>query len=299
MKGKNIAFIGLGVMGYPMAGHLSRTGHQVTVYNRTGSQAEKWTQTYTGKSAQTPEEAARNSDIVFVCVGNDDDVRSVIYGETGVLASLKPGSILVDHTTTSAQLAIELARACDEKDVHFIDAPVSGGQAGAENGALTVMCGGEPAVYDNIAEVIRAYAKHSVLLGGHGQGQRCKMVNQICIAGVLQGLSEALLLAEKSDLDIAQVTSALTQGAAGSWQMANRAVTMAADSFDFGFAIDWMRKDLLICLDEADRKGLTLPMTQDVNQRYQQLIQQGLGRMDTSVLIQSYKTASAPVHEEA
>ncbi|WP_330959267.1 NAD(P)-dependent oxidoreductase [Photobacterium sp. 53610] len=298
MEGNKVAFIGLGVMGYPMAGHLSRAGHQVTVYNRTGEKAEHWARTYAGQSAQTPKEAAHNSDMVFVCVGNDDDVRSVIYGETGVLSSMKPGSILVDHTTTSAHLATELARASKEKGVHFIDAPVSGGQAGAENGALTVMCGGEAAVYDRVAEVIRAYAKHAVLLGGHGQGQRCKMVNQICIAGVLQGLSEALLLAEKSDLDIAQVTSALTQGAAGSWQMANRAVTMAADSFDFGFAIDWMRKDLLICLEEAERNGLALPMTQDVNQRYQQLIQQGLGRMDTSVLIQSYKTSFASVHEE-
>ncbi|WP_027253289.1 NAD(P)-dependent oxidoreductase [Photobacterium halotolerans] len=294
MKGKKIAFIGLGVMGYPMAGHLSDSGHQVTVYNRTSSKAEKWTKTFNGKSASTPQEAARFSDIVFICVGNDDDVRSVIYGETGVLSSLKPGSIVVDHTTTSAVLAIELANACKNKGIHFIDAPVSGGQAGAENGTLTVMCGGEQSTYNHITEVISAYSKHSVLLGGHGQGQRCKMVNQICIAGILQGLSEALLLAEKSQLNIEQVTSALTHGAAGSWQMANRAVTMSSDQFDFGFAIDWMRKDLLICLNEAENHGLTLPMTLDVNQRYQQLIQQGLGRMDTSVLIRSYANSQKP-----
>ncbi len=284
-----VAFIGLGVMGYPMAGYLSKAGHQTRVYNRTFAKAEKWQSEYQGVACQTPKEAAQGCDMVFVCVGNDDDVRSVVYGEDGILAGLKRGAVLVDHTTTSANLAEELAVEAQKVGVAFIDAPVSGGQAGAENGVLTIMCGGEQQVFERVAPVMDVYAKQSTLLGEHGQGQRCKMVNQICIAGVLQGLSEALILAEKSGLDIAQVVDTLKFGAAGSWQMENRANTMAQDKFDFGFAIDWMRKDLGFCLQEAERLGVELPLTKDVDQRYASLQEQGLGRMDTSVLIKSLK----------
>ncbi|MFL7026734.1 NAD(P)-dependent oxidoreductase [Enterovibrio norvegicus] len=287
MSEKKVSFIGLGVMGYPMAGHLARAGFDTTVYNRTTARAERWASEYQQTFANTPREAVSDCDIVFVCVGNDNDVRSVIYGDDGVLASMKPDSILVDHTTTSAELAEELAAACKEKGVYFIDAPVSGGQAGAENGALTIMCGGDEGIFNVVNPVFDAYAKQAVLLGENGQGQRCKMVNQICIAGILQGLSEGLLLAQASGLDIEQVTSVLKHGAAGSWQMENRAVTMAQDTFDFGFAIDWMRKDLGICLDEAKRHDLTLSLTQEVDSKYASLQEQGLGRMDTSVLIKA------------
>ncbi len=287
MSEKKVSFIGLGVMGYPMAGHLARAGFSTTVYNRTTARAEKWASEYQQAFAITPREASTESDIVFVCVGNDNDVRSVIYGDDGVLASMKPDSILVDHTTTSAELAEELAAACKEKGVRFIDAPVSGGQAGAENGALTIMCGGDEGTFNIVNPVFDAYAKQAVLLGDNGQGQRCKMVNQICIAGILQGLSEGLLLAQASGLNIEQVTNVLKHGAAGSWQMENRAVTMAQDKFDFGFAIDWMRKDLGICLDEAKRHDLTLSLTQEVDSKYASLQEKGLGRMDTSVLIKA------------
>ncbi|OEE51053.1 2-hydroxy-3-oxopropionate reductase [Enterovibrio norvegicus] len=287
MSEKKVSFIGLGVMGYPMAGHLARAGFDTTVYNRTTARAERWASEYQQTFANTPREAVSDCDIVFVCVGNDNDVRSVIYGDDGVLTSMKPDSILVDHTTTSAELAEELAAACKEKGVHFIDAPVSGGQAGAENGALTIMCGGDEGIFNIVNPIFDAYAKQAVLLGENGQGQRCKMVNQICIAGILQGLSEGLLLAQASGLDIEQVTSVLKHGAAGSWQMENRAVTMAQDTFDFGFAIDWMRKDLGICLDEAKRHDLTLSLTQEVDSKYASLQEQGLGRMDTSVLIKA------------
>ncbi|MBA5761435.1 NAD(P)-dependent oxidoreductase [Vibrio sp. 404] len=287
MESKTVAFIGLGVMGYPMAGYLRKAGYTTRVYNRTYSKAEQWQAEFQGIACQTPKQAAEGSDIVFVCVGNDNDVRSVVYGEDGVLAGLKAGAILVDHTTTSANLAVELAEAAKKQNHEFIDAPVSGGQAGAENGVLTIMCGGEQATFDLVAPVMDVYAKQITLLGKNGQGQRCKMVNQICIAGVLQGLSEAILLAQKSGLDIEQVVETLKHGAAGSWQMENRAVTMAQDKFDFGFAIDWMRKDLGFCLEEAERVGLDLPLTKNVDQQYEQLQQQGLGRMDTSVLIKA------------
>lgn len=285
MSAIKVAFIGLGVMGFPMAGHLQQAGYSTTVFNRSGDKAEKWCQQYQGNNADTPKGAAMNADIVFVCVGNDDDVRSVVYGEAGILAGMKDGAVLVDHTTTSAVLAIELSEQCHKQGVHFIDAPVSGGQAGAENGALTIMCGGEQAVFDRVQPVMDVYAKQSTLLGGNGQGQRCKMVNQICISGVLRGLSEALTLAEKANLNIEDVVATLKHGAAGSWQMENRAVTMAQNTFDFGFAIDWMIKDLGICLDEAAQHGLTLPLTTGVNDDYKALSEQGLGRMDTSVLI--------------
>lgn len=287
MSQYNVAFIGLGVMGYPMAGFLSRAGYATKVYNRTQAKAQQWAAEYQGQACETPAQAAENADIVFVCVGNDDDVRSVVYGENGILSALKPGAILVDHTTTSAELAVELGLAAQNQDNAFVDAPVSGGQAGAENGVLTIMCGGEQAVFDKVSPVMDVYAKQISLMGENGQGQRCKMVNQICIGGILQGLSEALLLAEKSGLNIEQVVETLKHGAAGSWQMENRAVTMSQGKFDFGFAIDWMRKDLGFCLDEAKRVGLTLPLTQQVDQQYAELQQQGLGRMDTSVLIKA------------
>ncbi|KJY82731.1 2-hydroxy-3-oxopropionate reductase [Vibrio galatheae] len=287
MSQHNVAFIGLGVMGYPMAGYLSKAGHSTQVFNRTKAKAEKWAQEYQGIACDTPKLAAQGCDIVFVCVGNDDDVRSVIYGEEGVLAGLKPGAILVDHTTTSAELAVELAVAAKENGNDFIDAPVSGGQAGAENGVLTIMCGGEQEVFQQVAPVMNVYAKQMSLLGENGQGQRCKMVNQICIGGILQGLSEALLLAQKTGLDIEQVVETLKHGAAGSWQMENRAVTMSQDKFDFGFAIDWMRKDLGFCLKEAERVGLNLPLTKQVDEQYAELQQDGFGRMDTSVLMKA------------
>ncbi len=287
MEKQRVAFIGLGVMGYPMAGYLSKAGYETKVYNRTKAKADKWAAEYNGIACETPREAAEGCDIVFTCVGNDNDVRSVVYGEEGLLVGLKSGAFLVDHTTTSAELAVELADACKKVGNHFIDAPVSGGQAGAENGVLTIMCGGEPSVFDHVAPVMDVYAKQITLLGENGQGQRCKMVNQICIGGILQGLSEALLLAQKSGLDIEQVVETLKHGAAGSWQMENRATTMAQDKFDFGFAIDWMRKDLGFCLEEAERVGLELPLTKMVDEQYAGLQSEGLGRMDTSVLIKA------------
>lgn len=287
----NIAFIGLGVMGYPMAGHLAKAGHSVTVYNRSSVKAKKWVEEFSGDMTETPAQAAKNADIVYVCVGNDDDVRSVIYGENGALSGLKQDTILVDHTTTSALLAEELYSACQNNGVHFIDAPVSGGQAGAENGLLTIMCGGDQSPFDKASIAMNCYAKQIQLMGVAGQGQRCKMVNQICIAGVLQGLSEALILAEASRLDIPQVVQTLQHGAAGSWQMTNRLETMAKNEFDFGFAIDWMRKDLGICLDEAKNHQLNLKMTNEIDQHYADLQKQGLGRMDTSILVKAIHTS--------
>ena len=289
MSTKTAAFIGLGVMGYPMAGYLQSNGFETTVYNRSPEKALNWKQQHGGNTASTPREAAINADIVFVCVGNDDDVRSVVLGDDGALAGLKPGGILVDHTTTSATLALELAAACEATGRHFIDAPVSGGQAGAENAKLTVMCGGDQGSFDSAYPLMQSYAQQIQLMGEAGQGQRCKMVNQICIAGVLQGLSEALKLAQSAGLDIPQVVNTLKHGAAGSWQMENRLSTMDQDKFDFGFAVDWMRKDLGICLDQADEFQLDLPLTKDVDSRYAQLQAQGFGRMDTSSLVKSIK----------
>jgi 3-hydroxyisobutyrate dehydrogenase len=287
VQDKKVAFVGLGVMGYPMAGFLSKAGYETKVFNRTKAKADKWATEYTGHACETPRQAAQDADVVFVCVGNDDDVRSVVYGEEGILSSLKPGAVLVDHTTTSAELAVELAEAAKENGNTFIDAPVSGGQAGAENGVLTIMCGGEQAIFDSVSPIMDVYAKQMTLLGENGQGQRCKMVNQICIGGILQGLSEALLLAQKSGLDVEQVVETLKHGAAGSWQMENRAVTMSQDKFDFGFAIDWMRKDLGFCLKEAERVGLELPLTKKVDEQYAELQEDGFGRMDTSVLMKA------------
>ncbi|UGA56516.1 NAD(P)-dependent oxidoreductase [Vibrio sp. VB16] len=284
-----ISFIGLGVMGYPMAGHLQTAGFDVTVYNRTTKKAQDWAKLYGGNYKTTVSECVQNADVVICCVGNDDDVRSVITASSGAISAMNEGAILIDHTTTSANLAEELLKACQTAGIAFMDAPVSGGQAGAENGVLTIMCGGDRAIFDTLQPVFNAYGKSSVLMGEVGQGQRAKMVNQICIAGVLNGLSEGLILAEKAGLDIPTLVDCLKNGAAGSWQMENRATTMAQGSFDFGFAIDWMVKDLGFCLDEADRQGISLPLTNKIIKQYEELSEQGLGRMDTSVLMTAIK----------
>jgi len=280
------AFAGLGVMGYPMAGHLAAAGHHVTVYNRTAARAEAWAVEHGGSTAARPAEAAAGADFVFVCVGNDDDVRSVTLAGDGVLEAMKAGSVLVDHTTASADLAAELHGAAAVRGVGFVDAPVSGGQAGAENGALTVMCGGDREVFDRAEPVMRSYGRTVMLMGGAGAGQRTKMVNQICIAGLVQGLAEGIDFARRAGLDADRVVSTISHGAAGSWQMANRGVTMARREFDFGFALDWMRKDLAICFAEAERIGATLPVTAIVDQFYARLQRRGHGRWDTSSLIE-------------
>jgi 3-hydroxyisobutyrate dehydrogenase len=280
-----LAFLGLGVMGFPMAGHLQRAGHAVTVYNRSPEKAERWVGTYGGTRAATPREAAQGAQVVLMCVGNDDDVRSVVYGEHGALASMAQGSVLVDHTTASAQLARELAAACAKVGVGFVDAPVSGGQAGAENGKLGIMCGGSEADFKAAEPVLATYAKACVLMGPSGSGQLTKMVNQIAIAGLLQGLAEAIAFGQKAGLDIERVLSVISKGAAQSWQMENRGLTMAERRFDFGFAVDWMRKDLGICLAEARANGAQLPVTALVDQFYAAVQAAGGGRMDTSSLI--------------
>ena len=280
-----VAFIGLGVMGYPMAGHLAAKGHSVTVYNRTASKAEAWAKQYGGAHAPTPAEATKGAEMVFSCVGNDDDLRSVTTGPGGVLETLAADGILIDHTTASAAVARELSEAAKAKGAHFIDAPVSGGQAGAENGVLTVMCGGEAAPYARAEPAILSFARASRLMGPAGAGQLTKMVNQITIAGLIQGLSESLAFAAKAGLDVEAVIEVISKGAAGSWQMENRGKTMVADEFDFGFAVDWMRKDLGICLAEADRNGALLPVTALVDQFYKEIQGMGGGRWDTSSLI--------------
>ena len=282
---KRLAFLGLGVMGAPMAAHLLRAGHQVTVYNRTAAKAQAWAQQYGGRFAATPCEAASGADVVFCCVGNDDDLRSVVLGEQGALAGMTEGAVLVDHTTASATVARELHAAARARGVHFMDAPVSGGQAGAENGQLTVLCGAEQNVFDRVAPVIAAYAKACTRMGEVGSGQLAKMVNQICIAGVVQGLSEAIAFGEAAGLDMPTVLAAIGQGAAQSWQMDNRGQTMLQGQFDFGFAVDWMRKDLAIVLDEARHNGAKLPVTALVDQFYAQVQAAGGGRWDTSSLL--------------
>jgi 3-hydroxyisobutyrate dehydrogenase len=281
-----VAFVGLGVMGYPMAGHLkTKGGHDVTVFNRTAAKAEKWVAQHGGKRAPTPKDAALGQDFVMVCVGNDNDLREVMLGEDGVFAGVRKGAIVVDHTTASAEIARELHAEAKARGFDFVDAPVSGGQAGAENGMLTVMCGGEPDPFAQAEKVIAAYARACNLLGASGSGQLAKMVNQICIAGVVQGLAEALHFAQKAELDVEKLVATISKGAAQSWQMENRYKTMTAGKFDFGFAVDWMRKDLAICLAEARRNGAHLPLTALVDQFYSQVQKMGGRRWDTSSLI--------------
>jgi len=282
MSKQQVAFIGLGVMGYPMAGHLSKAGFQTKVYNRTTAKAKQWCGDYEGTLAETPAKAVEGADFVFICVGNDDDLRSVVYGEDGVLAGIKPGAILVDHTTASANVAREIS---EKAAVDFLDAPVSGGQAGAENGVLTVMVGGDQAAFDLVKPVIMSYARAAELLGKVGAGQLTKMVNQICIAGLVQGLSEGLNFAQKSGLDVAKVVDVISKGAAGSWQMENRGKTMLNDEFEFGFAVDWMRKDLAICIEESEKNGAKIDVTRIVNDYYGEVQEMGGGRWDTSSLL--------------
>ena len=280
-----LAFLGLGVMGYPMAGHLKKADHSVTVYNRNAEKAAIWVASYGGAAAATPREAALGADIVMMCVGNDNDARSVIYGADGALAGLAAGAVLVDHTTASADVAREVYAAAIKAGKHFIDAPVSGGQAGAENGKLTIMCGGDQAAFEKVKDVLALYAKAVTLMGPSGAGQLTKMVNQICIAGLVQGLAEGLAFAQKAGIDAKLVLDVIGKGAAQSWQMENRGTTMVDGKFDFGFAVDWMRKDLGICLEEAKRNGARLPVTALVDQFYADVQQTGGARLDTSSLI--------------
>ena len=283
---KDVAFVGLGVMGYPMAGHLAAAGHRVRVYNRTASRTAAWLGDHEGAAAATPREAADGNDIVFMCVGNDDDVRSVALGEDGVFAGTGPGAVVVDHTTASADLAQELESVGGGAGVAFVDAPVSGGQAGAENGQLTVMCGGAQQAFDTVAPVIDCYAKSVRLMGGAGAGQLTKMVNQVCIAGVLQGLAEGLHFAEKAGLDVDAVVDVISKGAAQSWQMDNRAATMARREFEFGFAVNWMRKDLDMTLAASRKLGARMPLAALVDQFYADVQAMDGGRWDTSSLIE-------------
>jgi 3-hydroxyisobutyrate dehydrogenase-like beta-hydroxyacid dehydrogenase len=282
---QRVAFIGLGVMGHPMAGHLKRAGHDVKVYNRTSSKAVDWLGEYGGTSAPTPRDAADECDIVFACVGNDADLRSVTLGPDGAFVGMRPGAVFVDHTTASAEVARELAQAADGRGLHFIDAPVSGGQSGAENGTLTVMCGGEREPFEAVRAVVMAYARAVTLIGPSGAGQLTKMVNQIAIAGLLQGLSEAIAFGQHAKLDLRLVLEVIGKGAAQSWQMDNRGLTMIDDQFGFGFAVDLMRKDLGFCLDEARRNGASLPVAALVDQFYADLQRRGDGELDTSSLI--------------
>jgi 3-hydroxyisobutyrate dehydrogenase-like beta-hydroxyacid dehydrogenase len=285
MDAKRTAFIGLGVMGFPMAGHLARAGHRVTVYNRTGAKVQSWTAKHGGQSAPTPALAAKDAELVMLMVGNDDDVRAVALGPDGALAAMKPGTILVDHTTASATVAREIHAAAKARSVAFLDAPVSGGQAGAENGKLTIMVGGDADAFARAEGAMACYGRAVTLMGGPGSGQLTKMVNQICIAGLVQGLSEGINFGLRAGLDIEQVLDVIGKGAAQSWQMDNRGKTMAADKFDFGFAVDWMRKDLSICLAEARGNGAALPVTAIVDQFYARIQARGGGRWDTSSLI--------------
>ena len=280
----NVSFLGLGVMGYPMAGHLARAGHKVTVYNRSGAKAEKWANEFGGALAATPKEAAIGQEIVFACVGNDDDLRSITLGEAGAFAGMSEGSLFVDHTTASADVARELCGTAKALNVGFMDAPVSGGQQGAENGALTVMVGGSQAHFDRASPVIEVYARACTLMGEVGTGQLTKMVNQICIAGLVEALSEGLSFARASGLEAHKVIDVISKGAAQSWQMENRYETMLADKFEHGFAVDWMRKDLSICLAEARKNGSALPVTAAVDQLYGEVQSMGGGRWDTSSL---------------
>ena len=282
---KKVAFLGLGVMGFPMAGHLARAGHPVTVYNRSPAKAQAWMAEFGGSAKATPREAAMGADIVFSCVGNDDDLRAVTLGADGAFAGMAPGSVLVDHTTASADVARELYGAAKNLGLAFVDAPVSGGQAGAQNGLLTVMCGGDAAEFEKVQPVAMAFSRAFTLLGASGAGQFAKMVNQICIAGLVQGLAEAIAFGQKAGLNMPQVLDVIGKGAAQSWQLDNRGKTMVADQFDFGFAVDWMRKDLGLVLDEARRNGARLPVTALVDQFYADVQAMGGNRLDTSSLI--------------
>ncbi len=287
---RKVAFLGLGVMGYPMAGHLSLAGHQVSVYNRTAAKSVAFCAEYTGAThGLTPKIAAQGADIVFCCVGNDADLRSVVLGPDGALAGMKPGAIFVDHTTASADVAREMYAAAKALGLHFVDGPVSGGQAGAQNGALTVMCGGDSSAFDAVKPVGMAFSKAFTLMGASGSGQLTKMVNQICIAGLVQGLSEAIAFGQKAGLDVNQVLDVIGKGAAQSWQLDNRGKTMVADKFDFGFAVDWMRKDLGLVLSEAKRNGARLPVTALVDQFYADVQAMGGQRWDTSSLVKRLK----------
>ena len=285
----NVAFIGLGVMGYPMAGYISKGGHNVTVYNRTGAKADKWLKEFKGKKADTPKDAAKDADYVFTCVGNDNDLREVTFGESGIFKSIKKGAVYIDNTTASATIAREIYSHAKKNGFGFLDAPVSGGQAGAENGALTVMVGGDQGDFDKALDKIDCYSKKVKLLGKSGSGQLAKMVNQICIAGLVQGLSEAINFGQKAGLNMEDVIEVISKGAAQSWQMENRYKTMLEDKFDFGFAVDWMRKDLKIAMDEAKNNGSLLPITEIIDKYYAEVQDMGGKRWDTSSLIKRFR----------
>lgn len=283
--GQKTAFIGLGTMGYPMAGHLASKGHAVTVYNRTAAKAAQWQQTYGGTTASTPADVAKGAEFIFLCVGNDDDLRAVCTGPDGAFSTAAPGTVFIDHTTTSATVARELSALAEQKGFHFLDAPVSGGQAGAQNGTLTVMVGGDAAAFERAKPVIEAFAASVKLMGPSGYGQLTKMVNQICITGLLQSLSEGIHFAKRAGLDVEKVIDVISKGAASSWQMQNRWKTMSDNQFDFGFAVDWMRKDLGITMDEATNNGAHLPLTAIIDGYYAEVQQNGGNRWDTSALI--------------
>ena len=285
MSIKNVSFIGLGVMGYPMAGHLQNKGYNVTVYNRTTAKAEKWVEEYKGSMAKTPGEASQNSEIVFMCVGRDEDIIEVMEGESGILSNVAEGSIIVDHTTASAEIARNYYQKLKDKKLSFLDAPVSGGQAGAENGVLSIMIGGNEKDYNTVKPVLKSYGKAAELIGPSGSGQIAKMINQICIAGLVQGLSEAMAFGKKSNVDMEKVLSVISKGAAQSWQMENRYRTMLDGKFDYGFAVDWMRKDLSICFNEANKNGANLPITKIVDKYYEEVQKNGGNRFDTSSLM--------------
>ena len=285
----NVAFIGLGVMGYPMAGYISKGGHNVTVYNRTGAKADKWLKDFKGKKADTPKDAARDADYIFTCVGNDNDLREVTFGENGIFKSIKKGAVYIDNTTASATIAREIYSHAKKNGFGFLDAPVSGGQAGAENGALTVMVGGDQGDFDKALDKIDCYSKKVKLLGKSGSGQLAKMVNQICIAGLVQGLSEAINFGQKAGLNMEDVVEVISKGAAQSWQMENRYKTMLEDKFDFGFAVDWMRKDLKIAMEEAKNNGSLLPITEIIDKYYAEVQDMGGKRWDTSSLIKRFR----------
>ena len=285
MSIKNVSFIGLGVMGYPMASHLQNKGYNVTVYNRTTAKAEKWVEEYKGSMAKTPGEASQNSEIIFMCVGRDEDIIEVMEGEDGILSKVTEGSIIVDHTTASAEIARNYYQKLKDKKLSFLDAPVSGGQAGAENGVLSIMIGGDEKDYNTVKPVLASYGKAIELIGPSGSGQIAKMINQICIAGLVQGLSEAMAFGKKSNVDMEKVLSVISKGAAQSWQMENRYRTMLDGKFDYGFAVDWMRKDLSICFNEAEKNGAILPVTKIVDKYYEEVQKNGGNRFDTSSLM--------------